>query len=162
MGVLSDTSIGRAPRCVLGRARAASVGEGRQGPEPVAAWGCFSYVADWGRASAGRVEIKFLNALACGCFGGALRAQASVNPKAETVEELQGRRKALHMGMLKLAREDLALTLQAGIDDFNVTPAPASCSSRALVPSFFESKGQLSCRFCSCLAGRPGWRGPST
>jgi hypothetical protein len=42
--------------------------------------------------------------------------QASVNPKAETVEELQGRRKALHMGMLKLAREDLALALQAAIN----------------------------------------------
>jgi hypothetical protein len=28
--------------------------------------------------------------------------QASVNPKAETVEELQGRRKALHLGMCKL------------------------------------------------------------
>jgi hypothetical protein len=32
-----------------------------------------------------------------------------VNPKAETVEELQGRRKALHLGMCKLLREDLAL-----------------------------------------------------
>ncbi len=36
-------------------------------------------------------------------------AQASVNPKAETVEELQMRRKALHMGMCKLLREDLSL-----------------------------------------------------
>jgi hypothetical protein len=51
-------------------------------------------------------------------------AQASVNPKAETVEELQGRRKGLHMGMLKLAREDLALTLQAGIDAFTVLLRP--------------------------------------
>jgi hypothetical protein len=35
--------------------------------------------------------------------------QASVNPKAKTVEELQGRRKTLHMGMCKLLREDLVL-----------------------------------------------------
>ena len=34
--------------------------------------------------------------------------QASVNPRAETVEDLQGRRKRLHMGMCKLLREDLA------------------------------------------------------
>ncbi len=50
--------------------------------------------------------------------------QASVNPKAETVEELQGRRKALHMGMLKLAREDLALALQAEHDSSVVLPPP--------------------------------------
>ncbi len=43
-----------------------------------------------------------------------------MNPKAETVEELQGRRKNLHMGMLKLAKEDLALTLQAAIDAYAV------------------------------------------
>jgi hypothetical protein len=42
--------------------------------------------------------------------------QASVNPKAETVEELQGRRKALHLGMCKLAQEDLTLVLQAAYD----------------------------------------------
>jgi hypothetical protein len=47
-----------------------------------------------------------------------------VNPKAETVEELQGRRKALHMGMLKLAREDLNLTLQAAQDSFQVFDPP--------------------------------------
>jgi hypothetical protein len=51
--------------------------------------------------------------------------QASVNPKAETVEELQGRRKALHLGMLKLAREDLARTLGASIDDFKVNSHPS-------------------------------------
>ena len=32
-----------------------------------------------------------------------------MNPKAETVEELQRRRKALHMGMCKLLREDLSI-----------------------------------------------------
>ena len=48
-----------------------------------------------------------------------------MNPKAETVEELQGRRKNLHMGMLKLAREDLALSLQGAYDAFVVhSPAP--------------------------------------
>ena len=33
--------------------------------------------------------------------------QASVNPKAETCEDLQSRRKRLHLGMCKLAGEDL-------------------------------------------------------
>ncbi len=46
--------------------------------------------------------------------------QASVNPKAETVEELLARRKNLHMGMLKLAREDLALALRTANDAFKV------------------------------------------
>ncbi len=48
-----------------------------------------------------------------------------MNPKAETVEELLARRKNLHMGMLKLAKEDLARTLQAGIDDFKVLNPPS-------------------------------------
>ena len=50
--------------------------------------------------------------------------QASVNPKVETVEELQGRRKTLHMGMFKLAREDLALSLQGAYGAFLVRPPP--------------------------------------
>ena len=54
--------------------------------------------------------------------------QASVNPKAEPVEELQARRKNLHLGMLKLAREDLALALKAGIDAFKV-PHPKTTTS---------------------------------
>jgi hypothetical protein len=49
-------------------------------------------------------------------------AQASVNPKAETVEELQGRRKALHMGMLKLLREDLVLSAESMLADSKATP----------------------------------------
>ncbi len=40
-----------------------------------------------------------------------------MNPKAETVEELLGRRKALHLGMLKLLREDLALKAEADFAD---------------------------------------------
>ncbi len=59
------------------------------------------------------------------------RWQASVNPKAETVEELQGRRKALHVGMMKLVREDLSLLLQAGIDAHTVLARPPR---PALVP----------------------------
>jgi hypothetical protein len=57
------------------------------------------------------------------------RVQASVNPKAETVEELLSRRKNLHLGMLKLAREDLAIHLQAGIDACKVPqiPTPRPC-----------------------------------
>jgi hypothetical protein len=49
-----------------------------------------------------------------------------VNPKAETVEELQGRRKTLHMGMLKLARDGLSLKLQAAIDSSVVSFSPPS------------------------------------
>ncbi len=49
-----------------------------------------------------------------------------MNPKAETVEELLARRKNLHMGMLKLAKEDLALTLQAAIDAYAVSALPMS------------------------------------
>ncbi len=48
--------------------------------------------------------------------------QASVNPKAETVEELLARRKNLHIGMFKLAREDLSLYLQATFEAHAVTP----------------------------------------
>ncbi len=44
---------------------------------------------------------------------GVRSGQASVNPKAETVEELQSRRKNLHMGMCKLLKEDLALLAEA-------------------------------------------------
>jgi hypothetical protein len=49
--------------------------------------------------------------------------QASVNSKVETVEELQGRRKTLHLGMLRLGREDLVLALQAAYDAYAVPPA---------------------------------------
>ena len=45
------------------------------------------------------------------------REQASVNPKAETVEELQERRKNLHLGMCKLLREDLALKAEQQLAD---------------------------------------------
>ena len=48
--------------------------------------------------------------------------QASVNPKAETVEELQGRRKKLHMGMCKLLEEDLALLAEARLADDSAAP----------------------------------------
>ena len=66
-----------------------------------------------------------------------------MNPKAETVEELQERRKNLHMGMLKLAREDLALTLQNAINAFKVPPSPLhflpkpSASGCAPRPSYY-------------------------
>ena len=56
--------------------------------------------------------------------------QASVNPKAETVEELLSRRKNLHLGMLKLAQEDLAIHLQAGIDACKVPRATTRASTR--------------------------------
>jgi hypothetical protein len=40
-----------------------------------------------------------------------------VNPKAETVEELQARRKNLHMGMCKLLKEDLVLLAESKLAD---------------------------------------------
>ena len=62
-----------------------------------------------------------------------------MNPKAETVEELQERRKNLHMGMLKLAREDLALTLQNAVNAFKapppLLPIPAKAKCLRLLPS---------------------------
>ena len=45
------------------------------------------------------------------------------------MEELQARRKNLHIGMVKLAREDLSLTLQAKIDTHTVTPPSPSSAS---------------------------------
>jgi hypothetical protein len=45
------------------------------------------------------------------------RGQASINPKAGTVEELQSRRKKLHMGMCKLLKEDLALNGEQRLAD---------------------------------------------
>ncbi len=47
-----------------------------------------------------------------------------MNPKAETVEELLGRRKHLHMGMMTLAKQDLALALQAANDDDSLVHPP--------------------------------------
>ena len=58
----------------------------------------------------------------CGCCAG-WAGQASVNPKAETVEDLLERRRNLHVGMLKLAREDLTFHLQASMDAFKVPPS---------------------------------------
>ncbi len=57
-----------------------------------------------------------------------------MDPKAETVEDLLARRKNLHMGMLKHAREDLALKLQAAFDAFVVTPPHPVCRSLLLEP----------------------------
>ena len=81
---------------------------------------------------------RAVRAAVCGAPGWVFRVwgvQASVNPKAETVEELQGRRKNLHLGMMKLAREDLALLLTAAHDASVVTcPSPRSgCLALAVV-----------------------------
>ena len=53
----------------------------------------------------------------CVCWRANLGVQASVNPRAETVEELQSRRKNLHVGMCKLLREDLALKAEQLLAD---------------------------------------------
>ena len=51
-----------------------------------------------------------------------------MNPKAETVEELQGRRKALHLGMCKLLREDLALKAEQRLADPQAGAGEIQCS----------------------------------
>ncbi len=69
--------------------------------------------------------------------------QASVNPKAETVEELQSRRKRLHLGMVKLAREDLERLALQTVDDFKVTsPRPHEHLSHQTVDVFPHSTAQ--------------------
>ena len=53
--------------------------------------------------------------------------QASVSPKADTVEELQSRRKRLHVGMAKLAYDDLhrqVVQVQADAQVRNGLPCP--------------------------------------
>ena len=65
--------------------------------------------------------------------------QASVNPKAETVEELKGRRRTLHLGMFKLGREDLVLALQAAYDDYAVPAYPPSVDVLPMEPSLTPS-----------------------
>ena len=59
-----------------------------------------------------------------------------MNPKAETVEELQMRRKVLHMGMCKLLREDLSLLADEMADknDNTVQSPDAKMFSRARNP----------------------------
>ena len=93
-------------------------------------------VRGWGRC--GVRVCRAVRAAGCGAPGWVFwgwGGQASVNPKAETVEELLGRRKNLHLGMMKLAREDLALLLQAAHDASVVTcPSPRSgCLALAVV-----------------------------
>ncbi len=82
--------------------------------------------------------------VACVCVEG---GQASVNPKAETVEELQGRRKNLHLGMLKLAREDLALALQAACDA-SAVPLPPLAPGPCLALLHPQT-----CHSCDCNFG---------
>jgi len=44
--------------------------------------------------------------------------KANVNPKASTVEELWGRRKAMHMGTCKLLRQDLLFAAEENVSNF--------------------------------------------
>ena len=62
--------------------------------------------------------------------------QASVNPKAETVEELQARRKNLHLGMCKLLREDLALKTEERLAAHGQADADASGVRGGVVAEF--------------------------
>ncbi len=57
-------------------------------------------------------------------------SQASVNPKAETCEDLKSRRKRLHVGMCKLALEDLEWLVKQKDDAFKVVQNPIAPSCR--------------------------------
>ena len=80
--------------------------------------------------------------------------QASVNPKADTVEELQGRRKALHLGMHKLAQQDLALALQAEQAAYEVPPPPPLPPSLLILRSHADAPRHLDgARHILCAVG---------
>ena len=70
------------------------------------------------------------------CSDWSAGGQASVNPKAETVEELQGRRKALHLCMCKLLREDLALKAEQRLAAHGQADADASGVRDRVVAEF--------------------------
>ena len=72
------------------------------------------------------------------CSDWSAGGQASVNPKAETVEELKGRRKALHLGMCKLLREDLALKAEQRLADLQAGAHAASEIRDRVVKEFDE------------------------
>ena len=82
---------------------------------------CRKAPKSWSQTPTKWVERMCACAGADAVLGG--RGQASVNPKAETVEDLLERRRNLHVGMLKLAREDLTFHLQASMDAFKVPPS---------------------------------------
>ncbi len=74
-----------------------------------------------------------------------------MNPKAETVEELQRRRKGLHLGMCKLLREDLSIMAEqrATVKDQEVHTALrfglANSPSRALLPVAKSKLSKMGC-----------------
>ncbi len=53
-----------------------------------------------------------------------------MNPKAETVEELQRRRKGLHLGMCKLLREDLSIMAERRAEEV------LACSGESAAQAF--------------------------
>ena len=62
--------------------------------------------------------------------------QASVNPKAETVEELLARRKNLHMGMCKLLREDISIQAEAHLADSSAPPEKKHAIKERIIKDF--------------------------
>jgi hypothetical protein len=64
------------------------------------------------------------------------RGQASVNPKAETVEELQSRRKNLHSGMCKLLREDISIQAEAVLTDSSAPPDTKRAIKERIIKDF--------------------------
>ena len=67
--------------------------------------------------------------------------QASVNPKAETVEELQSRRKNLHMGMCKLLREDISIQAEAELTESSA-PADTKRAIKERIIKDFDDQTQ--------------------
>ncbi len=67
----------------------------------------------------------------------------SVNPKADTVEELQGRRKRLHMGMCKLLRDDLAFLAAARLADLDSDPDGITASATAEFDELLRSQEKV-------------------
>ena len=86
--------------------------------------------------------MQSLLGVCAGLFARILRRcgdQASVNPKAETVEELQSRRKNLHMGMCKLLKEDLSLQAEAILADGSAPP-DLMCGIRERITKDFDAQ----------------------
>jgi hypothetical protein len=77
--------------------------------------------------------------------GAGARAQASVNPKVETVEELQARRKRLHTGMCKLLRQDLAFKADQMLAECAANPGTRAIDVRAIWGHIAGQYSDLAC-----------------
>ncbi len=55
--------------------------------------------------------------------------QVNINPKISTVEELQSKRKTLHLGNAALIRRDLVLQAKSGLRSYLEVRGKAGCNS---------------------------------